>query len=298
MDKYLILEFKNAKFFPYIKPKSDKMKGLNGKITDITGRRDREAKDIFKEPITVNQVSNMLHVLFGERPVPTFRTCFYDRVEYLFEKAGESYLKINTAKGIDRYTKEEAYPIEKMQTNKSAWNAWSTQKIFTWSRIKAYLGETLYNEFLVLLDKEFNYSPDNVSLGNIIGKLKTSDNENLVLFFQKLKANKKTGLVTDIKEGKLEINRYCEFSKHDKEVDKFSQVLLHTLKGITNVSVISGEILVPITDEDIEKIKQGSGCARILDGGMITIKGIKTANTLSVHGFTKVKDISLKTYAD
>ena len=87
--KYLILEFNNAGFFI-------NHRGTKDKIYDIDGSRKRSNQDNFEEPIHVNHISNMIHVLFGERPAPSNRFTFYGRVDYLFEKAQNSFIKIET----------------------------------------------------------------------------------------------------------------------------------------------------------------------------------------------------------
>ena len=44
--------------------------------------------------------------------------------------------------------------------------------------------------------------------------------------------------------------------------------------------------------EDIQKIKSSKGCATLLDGGAVFIKGLK--NNVSVEGYTRVSDISME----
>jgi len=66
MNKYLMLDFKNASLIRC-------HKGTKDKIIDPVGdqyKTDRSVDMEFVEPITVQQISNMLHVLFGERPKP------------------------------------------------------------------------------------------------------------------------------------------------------------------------------------------------------------------------------------
>ena len=91
MNNFLILKFRNAGLFR-------KHFNTKDKIWDIDGSRDRKDEPEFVEPITVHQVSNMLHVLFGERPKSTVRKSAYDRLEYYFDKASDSYIKITTMK--------------------------------------------------------------------------------------------------------------------------------------------------------------------------------------------------------
>jgi hypothetical protein len=89
VNKFLFLEFKNAGFFK-------KHKRTKDKIFDLSSTRNRKDEEEFEEPITYFQVSNILHVLFGERPVPSIRESLYSRNEYLVQKSLNSYIKINS----------------------------------------------------------------------------------------------------------------------------------------------------------------------------------------------------------
>ncbi len=50
-----------------------RIKKTNDFIFDLNGKRQRRDTLFYKEPVTVHQVSNVLHVLFGERPKPSIR---------------------------------------------------------------------------------------------------------------------------------------------------------------------------------------------------------------------------------
>ena len=65
MKYYLILTFKNAGWFPNNRG--------NDRISDITGNRKRNGSKQYVEPISSFHISNMLHVLLGERPKPSLR---------------------------------------------------------------------------------------------------------------------------------------------------------------------------------------------------------------------------------
>jgi hypothetical protein len=74
--------------------------------------------------------------------------------------------------------------------------------------------------------------------------------------------------------------------------NKNGRTQLTIIKGIDTKINLSGSIIVPVNDEDIEKIKNSKGCATLLDGGAVFIKGLK--NNVSVEGYTKVGDISME----
>jgi len=106
MSKYLILEFDNAKLFPKDETSNNKDKVIennliikNGVISVTKAKRTNRNEMLnFVEPITVNQISNALHVFFGERPVPSFRNVFYSKVDKIYEMAMNSYLNISSLK--------------------------------------------------------------------------------------------------------------------------------------------------------------------------------------------------------
>ena len=82
-NKYIKLSFRDAKLFPKnIKTKdftSDLSVASKNRLVLSRSKRCEGVNNNFKEPITVHQISNMLHTLIGERPVPSFRKVFYNK---------------------------------------------------------------------------------------------------------------------------------------------------------------------------------------------------------------------------
>lgn len=276
MNKYLVLKFENATLF--------KNKRTKDKIFDLlNGNRDRKDEQFFKEPITVYQISNMIHVLFGERPVPSLRKVLYSKNDYLFEKAKKSYLKIDNYMRFNDNKKEFEYTKEIIQTKKAVYNAWNPQSFLNWNRVFKLLEKDLYDEFLVILKEEFNISPKKDIFIDVVKIIKNSKNKRLNDFYNKINKMGKTSLTNDINNDTVQINMN-------------PRTTLTVNNGIEYITKFNGEILVPIDDNDIEKIKNNKGCATLLDGGLVYIKKIEDAKKLSIDGFKLVEEISTEKY--
>jgi hypothetical protein len=75
-------------------------------------------------------------------------------------------------------------------------------------------------------------------------------------------------------------------------INQNSRTRLTIVKGIDKKTIFHGSIIVPVNNDDIEKIRKSKGCPTLLDGGAVFIKGLK--NNVSVHGYTRVGDISME----
>jgi hypothetical protein len=295
MEKYLVLEFTNAGFFK-------KHKGTKDFIFDAKGKRKRAESLFYKEPITVHQVSNVIHVLFGERPKPSLREVAFGNVDYYYKKALQSYLKINSYKRkiTDKKTnvEREEFISEMLQTKKVVQDAWSTNFFMYWERVSKMLGKDMYNEFTSLLSKLFEVKDitekysfmdlrEEVIRRGMISKPeeKNTKKTSLDIFFDKLVESKKSSLVT-----------YFLYDKRRNEINKAANIKVTVNIGTERVTKISGEIIIPVSEEDISKLSKHKGCATILDGGIVFIKGLLNENEVNVSSHTKVSEISTDKY--
>ncbi len=263
--KYLKLGFSGAKLF-HNTPKTKDI------ITDYTvegGRRNREESFCFKEPLTVYQISNVIHTLFGERPVPSMKTVFFEKDSYLFNKARESHLKLTIFKKFNKNKNEHEFLKEKTRLKKAVWNSWNPGTYINWSIIKKYVGD-VYDEFINIASKELGYRVDERPFNEV--------QEDFLILFKKpnevkifLEKNKMTTFM-----GYL-AGKYTSSSVTSNE----ARSAITNVSGIEDVVVLSGEILIPVTDDDIERIKSFRGACTILDGGMVSIEGIIDANDIS-----------------
>ena len=65
--------------------------------------------------------------------------------------------------------------------------------------------------------------------------------------------------------------------------------------GVDKITRLSGSIIIPIDDLQLERIRNGSGAARLLDGGIVLIESVTNERYMSsdaLDGYTKLSDIS------
>jgi len=288
MKKYLIVQFKNAGFFSYYKTKDFVCIGKE--------RTKRETMLRFKEPITKYQVSNLIHVLFGDRPVPTFREVFYKPVPRYQQMAEDSYVK------IDSYMKPESgkvpahYPRETFSVRKAVSDAWNTQVTMYWEKLKLLLKKEndenpdwLYEEFLKVVKMVFKFnSIEEVSFENVKTKILKLKNENPAIYEKFI-----VPLWKLLEENyKKPVEAYVLYDFVD--INKNKRTINVVAKGVDKITRISGTILIPVDDDDVEKLRHTSGWATFLDGGYVKIENVADENTLSPEGFIKVSDISIE----
>jgi len=276
MSKYLVLKFKNAKLFRNTKDTSDY-------VLDMYGRRKRYGDAQFVEPITVYQISNVIHVLFNERPVPSHREVFYSKIDKLFDKALNSYLKINNPKILNKDTNVEEYITEIISKKKSVFNSYPKTVNINWEIIKQYVEIENFDWLLKSFTDITNLNPLDYTAEDFREILSKFDISELTL---ELRKKSLTALSDYIK---------------DKSKSSYLVRKLNTLININNsidyVINLNGEILVPVTDEDLDFIAENSkGMCTILDGGFVYISGIKDGNEISPEGYTLMSEISTEKY--
>jgi hypothetical protein len=286
MTKYLFLNFRNAKLF---KSKRTKDKAFNLGIS-----QDRKDMSIFKEPITVYQVSNLLHVMFGERPVPSMRTCFYDKVDYYFEKAKESYIKIDTPKfATDKLKTTFVYPYEIIQTKKSVWNSFNKQKDVNWKLVETYVGGVSpLHTIKQKLNQVLKVNVDDYIFMDVIEMVqKLTTNVRLDLYNTINSLGNNAGLCRCF--GVYDVNKKLFETPNVLGItNNYARTALTVVNGIEpNTTVLNGSIIVPVTDEDIERLKNTfTGTTTILDGGLVWLEHI--THDFNPDDYTKMSEIS------
>lgn len=178
--KYIKLSFTDAKLFP----KNPKTKDIvtnvavssSGKLIVEHSKRSKQKITSFKEPITVHQLSNMLHTLVGERPVPSFRKVFYKADKSIFNIANQSLLKITTPKQVKIVNGEEVetFISEMIRLDKSSWNSWSKPKTIQWFKVKKYLGED-FDKFIETINNDIGYDVLNEPFENLFNRFPKYD---------------------------------------------------------------------------------------------------------------------------
>ena len=293
--KILFLDFRNAGWFfkvnyddtDYVfnighqtQPNKDGVSGI--KRVDYNKR--------FKEPITVHQISNVLHVLFGERPSASLRETAINPIPEIKEIARSGWLKIDPYYFVAEKQRKIIFS-EKLRTKKAVWNSWNpTNPKLSWSMMERFLGQPLYQDLLeVVRENIVSTDPINTCFDNIVEELhnKYFTSQNVKLFVDKLKKHNKTPLfnaILKVKESKL------------SAFNARPATMLTTFSGISELVRLSGKIIIPIENEFwVDKMKNSQGVAKILDGGLVTINRLVSEYDFSeehIDGFTKISDIS------
>lgn len=284
-DKFIKLSFKNAKLFP----KNEKTKdfvnliNLNSKNKLILKREKRTNLKFssFKEPITVHQISNILHVLVGERPKSSFRESFYSRNDSIFQLANNSYLRINSPKTtiVKKDETIETYISEFTKLGKSASDSWKKDQTIQWFKIKKYMGP-YFDEFITLINKSLGYDVLSQPFENLLNsksKFGTKLDDVISYLFSK----EKTPIV----------NFLTKEAPDRSEITKNILLGETIVSGIDKVFVINGEILVPYEQSFVDKLMKNT--ANLLDGGFVRIEGVFYDDELTdIDGFIKMSDIS------
>ncbi len=291
MSKYLILNFRDAKLFRKFNKDKVNRRCKDFSFDVVTGKyKSRDFLPAFVEPITVHQVSNMLHVLFNERPVPSFRQCLYPRVDRYFEMAQNSYLKIDTPK-LNR--DGEDYYYETNHVKKGVHDSWNPAPRVNWEIVRRFMDdEEKLKIFINKLNEVLDVNSESLSFLNIremVGNL--SIDKRLSLY----------DTILDLKNVTAMIDYFGSYKGDGvfiKPVDcaitrRYNKMTQLVNMGLETSINLSGQIIVPVTEEDITRLKTISkGCATILDGGMVWIDSVKDGSNISVEDFIQVKNIS------
>jgi len=285
MKDFMILRFQDAVLFRNKDTKDKRYLGPKDK-----GEPKKDFPQ-FKEYLTYHQVSNVLHVLFNERPVPFFGACIYEKQDWLVEKAKESFIKLHVSTWATK--KGDIREITEMyRTRKPAWNANAKIENLTWDFIEQYLSHH-YDEFIEMLKAATKHpNPRSVDVQGVPELFRQSvyhaEKERLLEHF------------SDRKVGKIGVYHWLrrKFEEETKEpIEMAKDSIAKGLKlvlgsGIDKVVRLNGSILVPIDEEDKKILQDSSGVATILDGGLVWIERIVPGNRLSIEGYEKVGDIS------
>jgi hypothetical protein len=307
MLKYLILEFSGARVF-----REFNSKNINDYYLDYGYPQDRINQRYFVEPITKYQVANLLSVMMGERPYPSLRKVFHKRYEPALEIAENSYIKINDFTYLNEKTGEEKYIYESMQLKKSAINSWSTRNYYTWEKFKIYLDHFgLFDFFKTELSNYFKVKDCTKIPIKTIRKVLA---ENLSLHYnvddiRKCKDEKEFNNLINSKPLPEDLQNLYSVLINSKKAGFFKSLILNKndfnkFKGIerltqmdftSKVICLSGEIIIPLDENQVEKIRECYRCTTFLDGGSVRIKKLTSGSMINTDGFRKLSEISTET---
>lgn len=282
--KYLILNFRDAKLFKAKgrkKFRSYQNVNVNGKWKVQATQLNSDAYD--EGHIKINHISNVLHVLFGERPVPKRRNVNWEVNEYLLNKAKESYIKLDT------YIGEKGFISENIQTNKEAFDNKSPIVVLNKLSFEDYIcysskkGVFIYDDsnfkrFKKLLSEYYNIDYDNSNMEDIVSEIYENPDiipHDLLIF-----------------KGKTPISNLFKTGVYEVSVNSYgNKSAMPIYNGFDKIDNISGSILVPVTDEDIVTLSQNKGVATLLDGGLVYIDKIIDEENIDPEGLVKIEEL-------
>jgi hypothetical protein len=290
--KAILIRFCNASLFTNRRRTSDK-------VVDGTERRKRDQVPQFDVPegyIHLNHVSNLLHVLMGERPVPSLRKSMARPDPGILNAARQS-----------RFRMEEISRQETKTVRKAVNDAWNTVTQFYYlngknvkvkggllypSRLKRFLGEHLYQQFYDLVE---SYSGgkklgDDISVQQGIELLNQHSTDPEVRnFVEACKNARRKDLVNLIgPDGNVQA-----ISLHQGTGSKLNILLVNA--GVEEVSRYSGVLFVPVEDEGLLlRLNHGTGVGTFLEGGCAFLCGVEDWSEDLVFDSKPVVDTELQ----
>lgn len=313
---FLSLSFRDAKLFP--KPMKDTHRMLEsiGGLSEVTKRADAqlEGRKVYNEcpfdTLLASSVSNALHVLVGERPVPSVRLNdgpgAPQRIGAIDSLANSALVKITSGIRTDEETGKvvSAYGFEKgweaLITHKGSTlstvpvarsmdlrdaTAFQDHRLVTWDRFLAQHGGEEYapsalGVVAALLSASGAASTSSIDMVSAIraswGTTQLSEalaDSTLKKHWVSLLTTGMTKNVTSLREGYGQLGSVLNFT---------------VSRGFERVLIRDGEILVPVEEKDIDQFQRGPGWATILDGGVLKIKGIVDARPIVCVGYKAV----------
>jgi hypothetical protein len=273
-NQYLVIRFKNAKLFDN---KNSKDKVFNQDANNI----NRSEIKNFVEPITSHQVSNLIHKLFNERPVPLRRKVFYNKIDYYVKKANNSYITFDN----------KDYNTDVITLKKAVSDAYSKQTShYNWLHIKKYLNDDeFFDKFINFISKELSIDTLSVPFSEVVDLIINHKNDKIKNF------------IKDNCKSKTFYGYFYHLNKNGERdyttIFNIGETTLTVFRGKPCiVSIYSGRIYIPMSDHDLEVLQnKSSGVSSILDGGLAYIErviDVQDINTSNKY-YTKVSDIKL-----
>lgn len=298
---YLVLKFENANLIRSVSISKKTKKRTGAKQTHllIHGGESNGMSNIERvldatghdwiNPIPYTTLSNVLHCLCGEIPVPTKKRSLFKRNPIYDEIAKNSYVRYDVKPEFNDkgyITNDEIY-----QTAKWAYDSNMTYISFFnlsdgtikemngyyhWSNIKKNITYgTDYEDLLKLIEEVIGVKPEDLSVPQVVYEMSKHYNEdtfkekvdNFIKEREKMVNGKKRILSCFYN---LFFNKISTSGNIDL---KTSNTPLALNNGIGGKLSLSGEIICEITDEIADKIRQNKGVANLLEFGIIYVTG-------------------------
>lgn len=256
-------------------------------------------------------ISNALHVLAGERPVPhrysshnfmKLRQNYYHTISYIEDLAKRSYVNIDTPIVGNGYTKEisavrkaidNCYEPFSCTIKVGSKDVVLSGAVPDWHTIASHLScNGLFTELHSILNELCGGECLNESFISMMEKF--GEHPRIKKFSEKCKENKRSVfhyLICPEKyisqgKSKPDPRNFVVHSGHEK--DNGLKVARLVVRGIKYAHVLSGRIVVPVTNELIKKISNGPGFSTLLEGGTAHIENISLLTPNLVSSYQKV----------
>ena len=290
MAYYLLLEFKDAGLTLNNK-KSRPNGGWKHALNEFGVNRNIPTRSIdYDTPIGVSQVSNMLHVMFGLAPKPTYRRSAITRNEQIYEIAKKARIRYYDACNEYMYEKAEVisnakYQVDSHSKPKTKIGDKIYPGVYTWSYLHKWLNKRADKEFASEL---FSVLSDVLGCEDITRKYMFSDavlalrehydDERLINFFDKYGENTIKKFIGShfsyMLFGKPTVNG--DITTGNNTTYKTPTPLLETKSINQKMARLSGEILVEIDDESlIERLHTVGKLPTLLDGGIVSVVSLE-----------------------
>ena len=293
----LIINVKDAGIFG--NPRRSRTKD---KVLSYSGVSDRKNSPYFSTEtgkFTVSHVANLLRVLFGERPVPTFRDTHdsFTGDPYFEELAKKTYIKVETPIFTRKVKdgEEGHYPDEKFTVRKSVSNSWNTSTSVYFidgeyvqvkggllypDRLKRYLGQELFNKFVALVN-EYG-GAFSIQAGIELLNVHKKDKKVIDFCSECVEAKRSSipNIITGSNPNSVSIQTFSS---------KYPLNTLMTLGAVQNIEKVSATMYIPVSEEDLKRIDNATGVATFLEGGLVTIQGVEPwSEILTIGNHTPV----------
>jgi hypothetical protein len=211
----------------------------------------------------------------------------YRRNEYYFEKAQNSYLKIDNLKNHN-----DDFYFETSHVKKAVANSWNESVSINWEIVRRYIDdEKKLSVFINKINEILNEKAELLPFLTIRNKVIELPKEKRLDLYDTIKVLKNIdGIIYYF--GRY-VNGKFDKPNNSKLTTKLNKTAKMVNTGLESAVLLSGKILVPVDDQDIETLRNDSkGFATILDDGLVFIDSIKHKNVISVQEFIKVETIS------
>lgn len=278
----MLVDFRDASIFAKDTsskwPRDSKLKTIDGKNQNSFGYG---YFDVPQGRLALNHVNNMLHVLAGGRPKPTFRKSIVQLDDRITIIARRCRIK------IDSLMVNGNYIYEVLSIRKANSDCYQTCShyitlngeqikivgVLSKEKMKRFMGDEIFRDF-EKMSRNFVEDYDLLTFDEIVEKLNYIYNydklkgEQILMFAKKCIDAKKTDIYNLLMgkrnpSGPLNfgINRRCK--------------IYATYGTPEKITKISGTIFVPVSKDELDLFKQGCGFATLLEGGLASIEGVE-----------------------